>query len=429
MRNKQWLRYGLASLVLGGVGLATVLAACSDDDTTTPSTTKDSGTDSAAEDSGGQDSGGAVDSGTAAKAFLIHAATDLGPDTESDDSIAAGFTGGVRVCFATATVPNPTDSDFAPAPFPANPTDGGPPGLWPGLFIGTGGPLATSGADLEGITVRPYLLNAKALHDRGIEGLDPTVPRCTKILSDGGLTEFGGTNLELNTEYWQLADVPAGTLKKNHTYLLAVTGCTNNASNNGDDLPEGYCGNDDNGAPYVPDGGLGAGNLKVLILEMDNDAAPADDEIGAAAINLSPQQQVAKGGNAGLTFKPTLANSADGGTGHFPVVENYGEVTFSRTATTGTPVAKIKGLITAEGYFALSPVNDPNSGDLIGAQKLNNTGAADPTKTVQFATTADPSTTTELYVNGKAYTFALVGDPAATAGPRRMHYIGVPNKL
>jgi hypothetical protein len=440
MRNKRLLRYGLLSAALFGGALGTLLVACGDDDDVTPNPKIDGGgTDSpitpgndtgTGQDTGTPGEGGPPDAGTPAKIYFVHAGTAFGPDSDE----TGAYAGGVRVCFSTATVPTPADKDFTPTPFPAAPTDAGAGQPYPGLFIGTGGPFSTSGADLETITVRPYLMNAKSLNTRGYVGQDPTVPRCGKLLSDGGVGDGGpggAPDLEINKDYWQLADIPAGTLKKGNTYILAVTGCAQNAN-----ATAGFCGKDNAGATFVPNTTPGPGNLKILILELDPNAVAAD-EFGAQAINLSPQQDAFKA--AVGPWNPTLVNAAylDGGdeAGDAAAANTFslsgGEVPYDRNAQKPTPVAvaKIKGLLTASGYFALGPAAIPGNG-VRGPAKLNNVGAAVPQTTVQFASTGSTDAT-ELYVNGKTYTFILVGDPQlspATTGSRAMHYIGFPNK-
>lgn len=427
MRNKQWLRYGLASLTLVGAAFGTFVAACGDDDDS-PSTKPDGGhdvtqpqNDSGTSDAGTADSGPKQEAGKPANIILVHAATSLGPDTDQDGAYA----GGIRVCFSTKTA---NETDFSPTPFPALPADAGASQPYPGLFIGTGGPFATSGADLETLTIRPYLMNAKTLNAKGIVGQEPTVPRCGKLLTDGGIDNDPMKNLEPNVDFWQLADVPAGTLKKDHTYILAVTGCASNATG----VTAGFCGPGDDGQPYTPDGTPGTGNLKILVVELDT-ADVAADEFGAAALNVSPQHEVAKANPMVGPFKPTLANAdaLDGGAdgGKFAVTTNGDELVYNRAATSTSPLAKIKGLVTSGGYFALAPTKGGDDSSLAGPIKLNNVNGTPPL-TVQAMTTGSADTK-ELYVNGKAYTFVLVGDPTldpSTQGTRVMHYLGFPNK-
>lgn len=426
MRNKQWLRYGLASLTLVGASFGTFLAACGDDDNATPTGKTDGGQDGAQpEDTGAPDTG--VDSGKKpepskpANLILVHAATSLGPDTDQTGTHA----GGVRVCFSTKTA---NEADFTPTPFPALPADAGAGQPYPGLFIGTGGPFASSGAELEPLAIRPYLMNAKSLNAKGIVGQEAAVPRCGKLLTDGGIDGDPDSNLVPNVDFWQLADIPAGTLKNDHTYILAVTGCAANAEG----VTPGFCGPGDDGQPYTPGNTPGTGNLKILVVELDTTTTVAADEIGAAALNLSPQHNAAKASPQVGPFKPTLANSdaLDGGAdgGKFAVTTNGDELVYNRAATSPSPLAKVKGLVTASGYFALAPTKgaDPS---LAGPVKLNNVNGTFPL-TVQAMTTGSPDTK-ELYVNGQSYTFILVGDPAlspATQGTRAMHYLGFPNK-
>lgn len=421
MRNKNWLRYGIASASIAGLVLGGVLVACGDDDNgTTPGVDagKDNNVpgDTGTPDTGTPDSS-KPDAGQPAKLILVHAATDLGgdmPDTANE---------AIRVCFATA--PKATPNDFQVTPFPILPhslSDGGPTAT-PGIQIGTGGAFPQSGADYEDLVIRPYVMNAHRLNERGIVGNAPTTPRCNQVLKDGFVPDGGwadgGEPLQANKDFWQLADIPAGVLKKNHTYMLALTGCSG-------DAPSGSaCGPGNDGQTFVPTGTPGIGNLKILILELDTASTVAADELGSQVAHLSPQYDLLKQGGAVPAFKPVFGDP-DGGDAGFHNANDGTEMTYNRDASAPSALVKVKGVVTQTGYFA--EANTPVIGPQIKIA-LNNSGIAavgSPTS-IQFLTTGKTDAQ-ELYVNGKKYTFVLVGDPnPAATGLRRVHYLGFPN--
>jgi hypothetical protein len=414
MRNKNWLRYGIASASLAGLVMSGVLVACGDDDSgTTPGT--DAGTDT---NTPGTDSGGDTgtpdsskpDAGQPAKLVLVHGATDLGPENAPDS---------IRVCFATA--PKSDANNFQVTPFPVLPhslSDGGATDN-PGILVGTGGAFPSSGADYEDLVIRPYVMNAQRLNERGIVGNAATTPRCNQVLKDGFVPDAGwdgGEPLQANKDFWQLADIPAGVLKKNHTYILALTGCT--ADTDGVEFA-GKCGKDDNGNEYVPPGTPGIGNLKIMIVEVDAATTPAGTELGAQFLHLSPQWDIGgvrPGLVPGITNDPT-----DGGAFQPAAAAPDGGFRFVRDGG-ATPMVKLQGVLTNKAFYQAHPLLAQT------AIPLNNVaGGGNPT--VQFITTGKGDAA-ELYVNGKAYTFIAVGDPADTAtGLRKFHYLGFPNQF
>ncbi len=434
MRNKRWLRYGLASVVLCGGALGTLLVACGDDDSSSGGVQPDSGTDTStgSETSTGQDGGpdaNKPDTGTPAKLVVVNGATAVGPATLGTNPLEAA--GAIRFCFATATKANPQDGDFTPTPLGAAPEEKASPSQpHPGVFIGTGGPFAGSGTPLEPITIRPYIFNAYRLAQGGVVGTDPAVPRCSKLLVPGTTYPDGGQPLVENVDYWRLADIPAGTLKQDKTYMLALVGCTNDAN---------IAGVTSCGEGFTPDGGKGAGNLKVLVLELDQTPVAAD-EFGVQNLHLSPSAFAARNAvTPGLPpFLPTLVNAEANGdasadaTAKYNVSPDGGEIAYTTDITTPTTVVKVKGLVTDTGYYAYAPQTNLVNTDPVLPIALNNKAGYSATfPTVQNATTgADAATAPPIYVNGQVYTFVLIGDPSApaAAGPQRLHYIAFPNK-
>jgi hypothetical protein len=306
MRNKNWLRYGLASAVVASGALGAILVACGDDDSGVVAG-NDAGNDSNnTTDSPTGNETGAPDTGTdsgptpkPANIIVVHGATSYGPNNPS---------GIVRVCYATKTASDPdfTISPLAPLPHSKD-TDSLLP--FPGIPIGAGGPFPSTGLPLEGISIRPYAISGQALAERGITGTTgvAATARCNRLLTpgftpDGGFPgDAAATALAENTDYWKLADLPAGTFKNEKTFLLSITGCTSDAT-----ATAGFCGNAVGQAntPYVPTATPGVGNLQVAVLEIDATSTLATDEMGVQVVHLSPQYNVLRVGTAGAGVRP-----------------------------------------------------------------------------------------------------------------------------
>src|SRR5204863_9813937 len=127
-------------------------------------------------------------------------------------------------CFAVTDKDNPQPADFQPSPQAAAPTDASAGQPFAGIYIGTGGPFPAS-TPLEQYTIQPYLMNAQRLKQGGVEGADPNLPRCAKLLTKGQNTYpdgggLAGQELLEGVDFWKLAPIPKGTLKQDHTYML-----------------------------------------------------------------------------------------------------------------------------------------------------------------------------------------------------------------
>ena len=220
-------------------------------------------------------------------------------------------------------------------------------------------------------------MNAKSLDERGERRTGPGVPRCGKLLTDGGIDGATASNLQPNVDFWQLADIPAGTLKKDKTYILAVTGCTANAEG----APPATAERNDDGTPGSrPRGTPGPATSEIPRRRARHVTGVAATRIGAAALNLSPQHEaVTKRGPAVGPFKPTLANAdvprrwrrRGRRGGKFPVTADFDELALQPQRDDPSPIAKIKGLVTSTGYFALAP-KTATTESLNGPVKLNN---------------------------------------------------------
>ena len=159
MKNKNWLRYSFASLIVAAGGAAAILVGCTSDDsddvivTQADAQTTDTGTETDGSTEGGTDSGPKPVPG---KIVLVHAATDMG---------ATNPTGLARVCYAIGAAPQDGgEATTSLAPLKPQPevASGGLP--YPGIPIGTGGPFGSTGLSLKDLVVVPYLMNSDAIN-------------------------------------------------------------------------------------------------------------------------------------------------------------------------------------------------------------------------------------------------------------------------
>jgi hypothetical protein len=446
MRNKNWLRYGLASAVVASGALGAILVACGDDDSGVTANPDGGKTDGPGQTDtgGGSDTGTGTDGGDAsktpepAKIIVVHGATSYGDHTD-----ALGL---VRVCYATKTSTDPdfTLSPLAPLPHSKD-TDSQLP--WPGIPIGAGGPFPSTGLPLEGISIRPYVISAQALAERGITGTTgaAATARCNRLLTSGFVPDGGfpgdaaATALAENQDFWKLADIPAGTFKNEKTYVLTITGCTSDGT-----ATAGFCGNAVGQAntPYVPTAQAGVGNLQVAVLEIDATSTIATDEMGVQVVHLSPQYNTLRVGTAGVGVRPfspvfgsptsAIADASYDAASNVRVLgpDASAEIPFTGAGTV-TALAKLKGIVTASGYFAANEDDPATSGPFIPIPLNNNQLNPDAGVPVTIQYLSEGKTVpsaTPAYNNGKAYTFVLVGDPSGS-GLKKVHFLAFPNQF
>lgn len=396
MRNKGWLRYSLASLTLVGAGLGAFLVACGDDDDNV--TPRDGGSDTGpgTEDGGGgqdaaPDQQNPQDAGPPnAKLQLVNAATSFGPSNAS---------GALRVCYglgpqgAIATLP----------PLPDRKSSDAQP--FPGVFIGTGGAVQGTGADLTTVEITPYLMNAQSLAQRGVVKPDAGVGiSCTDLFG----ADAGGPLVE-GVDYWKLPVIPANTFVKDKSFILVLTGCAGDANV----TPTAKCGPDFAGA-----GNPGNGNLKVTVYEVDRKTAVAQDKIGTQFIHASPAgaAALAVGGiqvipgyitdkNDPATFKAVSgAGGADGGT--------------AVALAAKTELMQVTGVNVAADSFIANPSAANTAFTLQQIQQFS-----------YGANVPDGGN----YRNGASFTFIAVGDPAEPPivneqfNTKVFHFIALPN--
>jgi hypothetical protein len=390
MRNTGWLRIGLGSLTLIAGSLGGFLVACGDDDNA--STPKDGGADTSTptEDSGGGDSGG-NDSGPKdagppnAKLQLVNAATSFGPDNE---------VGAIRVCYGLA----PT----VLAPLPPLPDTAAAGQPFPGVFIGTGGAVDGTGADLSTIAITPYLINAQTLGERGI------IKGNAANACAGLIFQDAGGALEEGKDFWKLPAIPANTFLKNKSYILILTGCAGNATV----TPAAKCGADFTATPDTP----GNGNLKVTVHEVDRATAIDADKIGAQFIHASAAgNAVITNGPPALGFVPAFMKAADAGAGS-PLV------TAPVAVNAKTDLTQVANVNVATDLFTINVNANPETLPI-----------AIPLPLIQQATFGGPPPDGGAYRNGAAFTFIAVGDPQEPAqvggnfNTKTFHYIAFPN--
>lgn len=403
MRNKQWLRLSLASLTLIGGGLGAFLVACGDDDDNSVVAKPDSGADTGDgdEDGGDQPDSGqpkpGVDAGTPARLQMVNAATDLGPNDES---------GLIRVCFGAGTAAE----NVQVTGLPALPDKGNPPGV----PIGIGGPVEGTGLDLTSLFIQPYLMNAESLAKAGIVnpgGGKPGAP-CSDILKD--TFDAGAGPLVENVDYWKLPVIPAGSLLKDKSYLLVLSGCTSDTAI----ADTTKC-----GAGFTAGTGPGVGNLTITIHELDNETAVATDKIGTQFIHASApldvklatipgEPKTTPGYISGTPADPTTFKglSADGGAE--PVEYNK-----------QTALIQVAGVNVAADAFTINPNIPDFAIPLAMIQGFSYPSTAYPQGTPDYA----------KYRNGASFTFITVGDPDepqvvdSKPNPKTFHYLGFPN--
>lgn len=392
MQNKGWLRYSLASLTLVGAGLGAFLVACGDDDDSVTPGPKDSGLDTSMADTGAPDAPvdapAPVDAGTNAKLQLVNAATDLGANNP---------VGAVRICYGLGEA-----GTIAPLPpLPDRKASDAQP--YPGVFIGTGGTVQGTGADLTNVAITPYVMNAQALAQRGLVKPDAggTGKTCIDILE----ADAGGALVE-GVDYWKLQPIPAGTFTKEKSFILVLSGCTADSQ-----TAAAKCGAD------ATDAGVN-GNLKVVVYEVDRATAIAADKIGTQFIHASPAGDAVITQGAGIAFQPAYMTDAQDAGSAKPV--STGNVAVGAK----TDLVQVEGVKfdAPSDYFTANPNANPAVLPI-----------AIPLTSIQLLSYGANVPAGGNYRNGAAFTFIAVGDPQedADAGgsfnTKKFHYIALPN--
>lgn len=397
MRNKQWLRWGLASLSLAGGALGAFLVACGDDDSGSSGGPPDTGTDTNQPPNDAQpDTNQMVDAGQPAKILGVNAITDLGPGQASD---------GIRVCFGLG----PTEATAPPTavlpPLPDRAVGTNPPGI----YVGTGGAFSGTGTPLNNLVLVPYIMSSDRLAQKGVlpPGNGTPGTTCSQLLTnDGGVVDGG---IAEGVDFWKLPAIPAGTLGNNKTILLVVTGCASNSTETT------KC-----GPGFTATGQPGNGNLKINIYDLDRATPVGATSLGAQYVHAAaPAEAFAAFANAG----GARSGVSDGGSTFF----------FKGPSDGGADANDNRVAL----YEKTNLVQVPNVN--VATDFLIYNGSI-PTSRVSFAQTQAISFAatggdagTQAYATGKAFTFISVGDPTEPQqvggqfNTKTFHFLGFPN--
>lgn len=394
MRNKGWLRYSLASLTLVGAGLGAFLVACGDDDDNV--TPRDGGSDTGpGTEDGGQDAGNdqqnpPVDAGSPARLQLVNAATDFGPNLQS---------GGLRVCFAAGKA----EGNITVTPLPAMPEESSVPGVPPAVYIGLGGNVTGTGLPLNDLIIQPYLMNAESISGIVKPGAgQPSLP-CSELLAAN--FDAGGKTLEENKDYWKLPPIPAGTFQQDKSYILVLTGCTNDTAIQN----KAKC-----GPGFTNDGNPGLGNLQVRIFEVDRATAIEANKAGTQFIHASASAKFYLAANVPPLEVTPGYQTEPGDAGSFKPVSDGGVDLYEKT-----DLVQVEGVNFQTDFFTAHPVAP----------------VAIPLQAIQALSYPTGVPSGGAYANGAAWTFIAVGDadPAVSAdaggrfNTRKFHYLAFPN--
>jgi hypothetical protein len=430
MRRMTLIRCGVASLVLGGMAVAGMVATgCGGDDNGAKGGGgDDSGTDGTTTQPTGDDGPAGGDDGspgTRPDGSAGGDAADAGPPAPVHGKVllvhASAFAPALRFCYgsvngdagAVTIVPG-----VSPAP---NTALGVPPG--------TGGPAADTSVDLADRTLEIYAINAAALTSLVADG-GPELT-CDKLIGDkalpvdaGGLASpnVAGEPLQAGIDYWDIGRLPAGTLADGTTTLLAVTGCAP-----GETTTPGY------NCPMPYD--VSTGNLSLSYARLDTTTPLDGGSIGAqfayASTPFASDSTLAGGAAAVAGFyvttlvTPEAGAPADGGDA---AVEAAAPVPMTVTRSIALGVTNGVPPALSVAPTALVPVSgltfDGNSGFFVDGVTVDGGPTSNPVQVgVPFPSIqaiSAPSADAGIFANGVGYVFVLVGDP----DPNQPTFIG-----
>jgi hypothetical protein len=305
------------------------------------------------------------------------------------------------VCFAVGgtaegaqLAPYPPLPDQARGPVPA------------GVYIGTGGAMPSTGLDLSPLVLVPYLMNVRQMVAKGIVnpgGGDPG-PTCDEILADGA--NLDGATFEENVDYWKLDPIAAQTFQKGKSFVLVLTGCTNDAR-----YDATKCGED-----FEPAGEPGKGNLKARVYEVDRSTEIPGNAVGVQFIHATAAG-AALLQSLSLTAQPGFVDETNPATQTFkPITAGDASVAYAAI----TDLTNVEGVNFTEHFFTAQRTLPPVAFALPFIQQ-----SSFPTGVPEGAN----------YRNGASFTFLALGDPAITdpdAGMgfpngRAFHYLAFPN--
>lgn len=417
MQKNNWLRLGLAGIILAGLGAGTVLQGCGDDDVTP----LDAGTDTATTTTIPTSTGTVPDSSVpdtfvppvpeSQKIIFVHAGNWLGRDFETGVGPDSATNGSVRLCLRAGDVGN---NPFLPVPALPNapstlPLPDGGTVPFTGLLRGTGGVLPArtdfSATRLEGFAMNARVLAAKAasLPDAAARTKFLNTP-CGDLFNkgldgDAAVPTDGGSNLVEGTDYIRVGVIEKGTFATDSTYVVTVQGCAPGYASVPDvtaEMAAAKC-----GATYVN----ATGNLKLKVQKVDRGAVGAT-ELGAQFIQATT-------GTGPLPVNPGVlpGGGTDGGAdaAAFKAFSTTPPVAYDAPIT---PLVKLAGVsltadaLTVNPQLALPP---PYS----------------------FASSIAATAGREPVTLGKGHVFVLVGETAVLADPNtpnnvKLHFLAFP---
>jgi hypothetical protein len=450
MRKLVLIRWGVASVLVGGGVVGMLAAGCgsssggsspNENDAGPDSSTgqpgddsspgDDTGTTPPSGDGGSVPEGGSADADAAVvvppehgKLILVHASTYAPP---------------MRFCFGFVhgDAGSVTLAQVAAAP---NTALGLPPGL--------GGPAADTAADLADQTIEVYGIVASALTSQTADAGSAEL-LCNQLIGASALpADGGGLGLVQGLNYWDLGQLPSGTIADGTTTLLAVVGCApGNTTTQDVECPTGY---------NASTGDLG---LWFKTLDRTTTASPDASAIGAQFADLSlPFQILASGVTGGLTsstagFYVTRLETVDAGTPDGG--SDGGDAGDAAPVQIEVPGPTLPLVATGATYETFAPPTaiqvpgiafDGTSGFFVDAVTPDGGAAGAFAVSLPLPTIRGlsfPSSDAGTFQNGSNYVFVLLGDPqqpsfigadggASTAGvgtfnPLSLHILGFPN--
>ncbi len=409
MQKNNWLRLGLAGIILAGMGAGTVLQGCGDDDVTP----LDAGVDTATTNTTPTSTGSVPDSSVpdtfvppvpeSQKIIFVHAGNWMGASFENGPGPLAPLAGGVRLCLKAGPVGN---NPFLPVP--ALPNVAAAPVPVPALLPGTGGVLPArtdfSTTRLEGYALSVQRLAAKAatLPDDAARTKFNNTP-CGDLFGkgldgDAAVPTDGGTNLVEGVDFLRVGIIEPGTFTPDATFVVTVQGCAPGYAEQAGvtaEMAAAKC-----GATYAS----ATGNLKLKVQKVDRGAVGAT-ELGAQFIHATTGAAPA---NPGVLPGGAVDGGADAAA--FKAFSTTPPVAYDAPIT---PLVKLAGVSLTADALTVNPQA--------------------PIPPYSFASAIAATAGKEPVALGKGNVFVLVGegslavltDPAAPAN-RKLHFLAFP---
>ncbi len=412
MQKNNWLRLGLAGIILAGMGAGTVLQGCGDDDVTP----LDAGVDTATTNTTPTSTGSVPDSSVpdtfvppvpeSQKIIFVHAGNWLGPAFETGVGEQAATNGSVRLCLKAGDVGN---NPFLPVPaLPNAPADIAPGVKYTGLLRGTGGVLPAR-TDFSATRLEGFALNARALAAKAATLPDDAAR--TKFLNtpcgdlfgkgldgDAAVPTDGGTNLREGIDFLRVGVIEKGTFATDSTYVVTVQGCAAGYAEQAGvtaEMVAAKC-----GATYAS----ATGNLKLKVQKVDRGAVGAT-ELGAQFIQATT-------GTATVPVNPGVlpGGGVDGGAdaAAFKAFTTTAPVAYDAPIT---PLVKLAGVSLTADALTVNPQA--------------------PIPPYSFASSIAATAGKEAVALGKGHVFVLVGEAAVLADPNtppnvKLHFLAFP---